>query len=320
MTRFFGLRGNSLNIAAILGVLMPGILTTGYNASSLGGVLDLKNFEEQFPEIDLDTSANRSYASTIQGIVVAAYPIGVFFGTLSCIWLGDRFGRRRTIMAGSVIQAIGSVLMASACFLSMLIASRIVLGFGTGVLLATIPLWQSEISPANKRGAHVGMKGIFSGLGCALSLFLDYGMSFTRGSVSWRFPFAFVVLLSLAVLVFIIFLPESPRWLIRQGRIAEASEVLAALEDTSVDDESVQSQVRDVQTSLDLAGKKSLGQIFHMGPQKTFHRAMLAVAAMLFLQLTGSTVITFYSMYLYSASCRLHLSLTVFFAFSNRDL
>jgi MFS family permease len=318
MTRFFGLRGNSLNIAAILGVLMPGILTTGYNASSLGGVLSLRNFEDQFPEIDISAAADRSHASSIQGIVMSAYAIGVFFGTLSCVWLGDFLGRRRTIMAGSVLQGIGSVLMASACSLSMLIASRIVLGAGTGVLLATIPLWQSEISPANKRGAHVGMKGIFSGLGCALALFLDFGMSFTRGSISWRFPFAFVVLLSLAVLVFIIYLPESPRWLIRQGRISEASEVLAALDDTCVDSEAVLSQVKDVQMSLDLAGKKSLGQIFHMGPQRTFHRAMLAVVAMFFLQITGATVITFYSMYLHSNAYFLRLGLTICArAFSN---
>lgn len=297
MPRFLGLRGNSLNIAAILGVLMPGILTVGYNASLLGGVLKLQSFEDQFPEIDTTTAQDKSHASTVQGLVVGAYTIGGFFGTLSCIWLGDRYGRRRTIMAGSVFQVIGAILMASAWGLSQLIASRVVLGFGTGILLATIPLWQSEISPASKRGAHVGWKGIFSGFGCALALFLDFGMSFTKGNVAWRFPFAFVVLLSLAVLVFIIQLPESPRWLIRQGRLSEASEVLAALEDTSVDDKSVEAKIKDVQESLDLSGKSSLGQIFHMGPQRNFHRAMLAAVVMLFVQLTGSTVTTFYSKY-----------------------
>ncbi|KAJ5169371.1 Major facilitator superfamily domain general substrate transporter [Penicillium coprophilum] len=277
MPRFLGLRGNSLNIVAILGVLMPGILTTGYNASLLGGVLTLKNFEEQFPEINIAAAHDKSHASTVQGLVVASYTIGGFFGTLSCIWLGDVFGRRRTIMAGSVIQVLGAVLMASAGSLAQLFTSRVILGVGTGVLLATIPLWQSEISPAEKRGAHVGMKGIFSGFGCALALFLDFGMSFTKGSVAWRFPFAI------------------PRWLIRQGRLSEASEVLAALEDTSVEDEAVEAKIKDVQTSLDLFKEKSLGQIFHMGPQRTFHRAILAALAMLFLQLTGSTVITFYT-------------------------
>jgi MFS family permease len=296
MTRFLGLRGNSLSIAAILGVLMPGILSIGYNASSLGGVLTQKNFEAQFPEIDIANAENRSQASKIQGTVVAAYTIGGFLGTLSCIWLGDRFGRRRTIMAGSIVQVIGSTFMAAARSLTHLITSRIILGLGTGVILATIPLWQSEISPANKRGAHVGMKGVFSGFGCALALILDFGMSFTHGSAAWRLPFGFVMLLSLAVLGFIILLPESPRWLIREGRMSEASEVLAALEDTCVDDPSVEAKIKDVQMSLELSGEWSLGQIFHMGAQRTFHRAILAGMVMLFHQLTGSTVITFYSM------------------------
>lgn len=320
MPRFLGLRGNSLNIATILGVLMPGILTIGYNASLLGGVLTLKNFEEQFPEINIVAAENKPHASKIQGLVVASYTIGGLFGTLSCIWLGDRFGRRRTIMTGSVVQVLGAVLMASAGSLVQLITSRVILGVGTGVLLATIPLWQSEISPANKRGAHVGMKGIFSGFGCALALFLDFGMSFTKGSVAWRFPFAFVVLLSIAVLVFIYLLPESPRWLIRQGRLSEASEVLAALEDTCVDDQAVQTKIKDVQASLDLFEEKSLRQIFHMGPQRTFHRAMIAALAMLFLQLTGSTVITFYSTHSESSIPYLYSVLTHFAPFSNRNL
>lgn len=225
-------------------------------------------------------------------------------------------------MAGSVVQAVGAVFMASAGSLAQLTTSRVILGLGTGVLLATIPLWQSEISPADKRGAHVGMKGIFSGFGCALALFLDFGMSFTQGSVAWRFPFAFVVLLSIAVLVFICLLPESPRWLVRQGRLCEASEVLAALEDICVDDQAVKTRIKDVQTSLDLFEEKSLGQIFHMGPQRTFHRASIAALAMLFLQLTGSTVITFYSTYFeLSLPCRIDTSQWLMLrAFSNRNL
>ena len=164
------------------------------------------------------------------------------------------------------------------------------------------------------------MKGIFSGLGCALALFLDFGMSFTQGNVAWRFPFAFVMLLSIAVLVFICLLPESPRWLIRQGRLSEASEVLAALEDTSVNDQVVKAKIMDVQTSLDLFEEKSLGQIFHMGPQRTFHRAMIAALAMLFVQLTGSTVITFYSTYPESSTPCFHGILANFVPVSNRNL
>lgn len=297
MSRFFGLRGTRLNVATIIGVLMPGILTVGYNAASLGGVLSLGSFERQFREIDVADAPNKNLASTIQGTVVAVYAIGGFIGTFACIWLGDMLGRRRVIMAGAVVQVIGAVLNASAYSLAQLVVCRIIIGVGTGALLATIPLWQSEISPASKRGAHVATKGVFSGLGCAMALFLDFGLSFNDGSMAWRLPAAFPVLLSVTVFGFIIFLPESPRWLIRKGRISEAKETLASLENKALDDKDIETRIEEMQASLCLAGnQKTLAQLFSMGPQRTSHRAFLAMAGMTFLQLTGATVTTFYSM------------------------
>lgn len=298
MTRFLGLRGTRLNVVTIIGVLMPGILSVGYNAASLGGVLSLESFERQFHEIDVTDAPNKDLASTIQGTVVAVYAIGGFIGTFACIWLGDMLGRRRVIMSGAVVQVIGAILNASAYSLAHLVVCRLVIGIGTGALLATIPLWQSEISPASKRGAHVATKGVFSGIGCAMALFLDFGLSFTDGSMAWRLPAAFPVILSITVFGFIIFLPESPRWLIRQGRTSEAQETLATLENRDLDDREIETRIEEMQASFNLAGnQKTMAQLLSMGPQRTSHRAFLAMAGMTFLQLTGATVTTFYSMF-----------------------
>ncbi|KAF7717812.1 MFS-type Sugar/inositol transporter [Penicillium ucsense] len=295
-TRFFGLRGTRLNVVTIIGVLMPAILSVGYNATSLGGVLSLRSFETQFREIDLDDASDKDHAAAIQGTVVAVYPIGGFLGTFICVWLGDFLGRRRTIMSGALVQIIGAVLNASAFCLAQLVASRLVAGLGTGMLLATVPLWQSEIAPASKRGSHVATKGIFSGLGCAITLFLEYGFSLRDGKMAWRFPAAFPIIFSLAVLGFIIFLPDSPRWLIQRGRITEARDTLAALEDLSPDDKEIDNRIEDMQASFNRSGnQKTLAQLFTMGPQRTSHRAFLAMTVMIFLQLTGATVTQFYT-------------------------
>lgn len=302
MTRFFGLCGNRLNVVTIIGVLMPGILSVGYNAASLGGVLSLESFESQFREIDIPDAPNKNLASTIQGTVVSVYAIGGFIGTFVCIWLGDILGRRRVIMIGAVVQVIGAILNACAYSLAQLVVCRLLIGIGTGALLATIPLWQSEISPACKRGAHVATKGIFSGLGCAMALFLDFGLSFTNGSVAWRLPAAFPIILSMTVFGFIIFLPESPRWLVRKGRTTEAQATLATLENKALDDREIETRIEEMQASLNLAGsQKTLSQLLSMGPQRTSHRAFLAMAGMTFLQLTGATVTTFYSMFSFSS-------------------
>ncbi|KAJ5604483.1 hypothetical protein N7510_009637 [Penicillium lagena] len=296
MSRFLGLRGNGLNIAAILGVLMPGIMSVGYNTSLLGGVLSLDSFEKQFPEISVERAHAQSNASGLQGATVAAFTIGGFLGTLSCIWLGDWLGRRRLMMVGTVIQIIGTIIATSACSLAQLIGGRIIIGLGTGEIWATIPLWLSEISPAQKRGSHVATKGIFSSLGCASALFFDYGMSFTHEAIAWRLPFAFPVLFSVVILGFLAFLPESPRWLIRQGRVCEAREILAALENTTAEDDLIEARVVEVQSSLALSGKgKPLKEMFCMGPQRTFHRALLVIGVLMFGHLTGATVTAFYT-------------------------
>ncbi|EPS34664.1 hypothetical protein PDE_09628 [Penicillium oxalicum 114-2] len=296
MARFLGLRGSRLNAATIICVLMPGILSVGYNAASLGGVLSLRSFEMQFREIDVDEALDKNHASAVQGTVMAVYTIGGFLGTFTCIWLGDLLGRRRIIMWGAIVQIVGAVLNSCAYKLAQLVVCRLVLGLGTGALLGTIPLWLTEISPAVKRGSHVATKGIFGGLGCAIALFLDFGLSLRDGKMAWRLPAAFPIIFSLTVAGFITFLPESPRWLIQRGRIAEARDTLAALEDLALDDRELETRIEDMQASLRRSGNQNtLRQLFSMGPQRTSHRAFLAMTAMTFLQLTGATVTQFYT-------------------------
>lgn len=301
MTPFFGLRGNSLNIVALLSVVMPAIMTFGYNQSLLGGMLTFSSFEKQFPELDTAHAllSEKSHRSTIQGTVTALYAVGGLIGAVSCVYQGDRLGRRRITMIAFLIQIIGATLMASSFSLAQLIVSRILIGIGTGGVLATVPVWQSEISTASRRGAHVVTTGIFIGMGLSLALIMDLCLSFVDTSISWRLPCAFQILLSLTALIFISFMPDSPRWLIQQNRVPEARAILAVLDDIDTTSPEIEAEIRNVTNSLELSGEMSLSEIFHMGPQKIFYRAVLACSVLMFLQLTGVNAITFYSKYYY---------------------
>jgi Arabinose efflux permease len=299
MTRFLGLRGSRLNHVALIGVVMPAIMSMGYNQGLLGGVLTLPWFEAQFPEIDVRNAqpSEKHYRSTLQGTVVALYAVGGFLGAIACIALGDLLGRRRALILASVMEMIGAFLMASSFSFSQLVVSRVILGLGTGAQLATAPMWQSEISPATKRGAHVANVGIFAAMGLTLGLLVDLGMSYVSNSASWRVPVGLPIIFGIIVIVFTCQMPESPRWLVRQGRVSAAREVLAALRDTEIDSEVVNKEILDVECSLAIAGKGTLGQIFQMGHQRIFHRASLATGGLMLLQLTGVNSITFYSTY-----------------------
>ena len=193
---YLGLRGAALARAMISLVVGPAFICYGYNLSVAGGLLTLLSFTKQFPMMDTIhvPESKQHFHSQIQGTVVALFTVGGIFGSLSCIWLGDRLGRRKMIFMMGGISIIGAILMSSSFSLGQFIVARLVLGVGTGGYLATVPVWQSEISLAHKRGAHVVTDGIFVGIGTALALFIDLGMYFVpTNSVSWRFPLAFQV-------------------------------------------------------------------------------------------------------------------------------
>lgn len=162
---YLGLVGTKLNVA--IGVI-AGIdfLLFGYDQGVMGGLLTLPAFVSVFPSICMNpecveglSQSQRDHRSTIQGISVAAYNIGCFCGAISCIWIGDILGRRKTIFLGSAIMVIGATLQASAFDLSHFIIGRVVTGLGNGMNTSTVPTWQSECSKSHRRGQLVMVEG-----------------------------------------------------------------------------------------------------------------------------------------------------------------
>ncbi|KAH8900109.1 putative MFS sugar transporter [Thozetella sp. PMI_491] len=296
MAKFLGLRGKALRAALIWAVVMPSYILFGYNNAVGGGLLSLPSWVETFPEIDTvnTTGDTQKHNSTIQGTVMAIYTLGCFFGGINCIWLGDRLGRKRTIMLGALINTIGAVLQSSAFSLGQLTVGRLVSGIGYGHLSATAPNWQAECVGASHRGAAVMLEGLFISAGLAIAAWVGLGLSFVPGSVSWRFPLALSLLWSLIILATTPFVPESPRWLVKVGRNDEAKEVLAALEDTEATSEEVEKKVQSIEASLHLAGQAKLSDLFHPSPLRLLHRTCLAAVVQVFMQMTGVNALSFY--------------------------
>jgi MFS family permease len=112
----------------------------------------------------------------------------------------------------------------------------LLLGLGVGGFTATIPMYVAESSRAEDRGRMVLLEGWFAIDGVALATWVEFGFYYLGdNSVSWRFPIAIQAAFALVVVSLILFLPESSRWLARKGRMEEAAEVLARLNDVSVD-------------------------------------------------------------------------------------
>ncbi|KAI7761927.1 hypothetical protein LZL87_004234 [Fusarium oxysporum] len=268
----------------------------GYNNSIAGGFLSLPSWVETFPALDTvhTKGATKNHNSTLQRTVVAMYTLGCLSGCLSCIWLGDKLGRKKTIIFGAVINTIGATLQASFYSLPQLIVGRLVSGYGFGHITATAPNWQAECSGAAHRGAAVMLEGLFISLGLAIGGWTNLGMSFHHGSVTFRFPMAISGVFSVIIILTTPLLPESPRWLTKKGRVDRAREVLADLTETDANSVEVREAIREIETSLALAGEAKLKDIFTNGPLRLFHRMCLACTAQFFQQMSGINALAFY--------------------------
>ncbi|OQE30555.1 hypothetical protein PENFLA_c003G05275 [Penicillium flavigenum] len=294
------LKGKSLSL--VIGLVgAVGFILQGYDQAVANGLLTLGSFIAVFPQIDTvhTSGSEKSHNSTIQGTTVAIYEVGCALGAGSCAFLGDRLGRRKTIFLAGCVALVGVAIQASPFSLGQLIAGRVITGLGVGGFTATIPMYVSESSGAEARGRMVLLEGWFAIGGIVLATWLEFGLYYVSdNSASWRFPIAFQGLFALVVVGCIMLLPESPRWLARVGRLDEASEVLARMENAPIDSEYVLQELDIIRQSLvidentESAGSSSP---FALTKNRHLHRTVIAIGVNILAQMTGVNIITFYS-------------------------
>ncbi|OWB54907.1 hypothetical protein B5S28_g768 [[Candida] boidinii] len=291
-TKYFGFRGDKLHTLVTI-LASVSFTLFGYDQGVMSSMLTLPEFNHYFPEINAMEDSSKS---TLQGFTVAIYEIGCMSGALFAMFFGDRFGRKRMIWMGSLIMGIGAILETAAYGLPQLIVGRVVCGVGNGLNTATVPSWLSECARPERRGILNMISAALNILGVMTSYWIGFGFYFVDNSANWRFPMAFQCVFAIIMLLFIMEMPESPRWLIREGHIEEAIDTFAHLEDSTIDDPEIIAKVEEIQALIRVEGPGiPIKKMFTFGKHRHFHRAMLACFTQVMQQVCGINLITYYA-------------------------
>jgi MFS transporter, SP family, galactose:H+ symporter len=156
-------------------------------------------------------------------IIVGAVFAGGLIGTLISGPLADTIGRKLVVGLSAIVFIIGILLVITADGFYGLLLGRIFIGGGVGIVAVAVPLYALELAPTNVRGVSVTVFQLLLTFGIVLAYFIDF--LFTA-SENWRGMFAVVLIPSVVLLVGVLFLPESPRFLLSKGKNAQAREVL----------------------------------------------------------------------------------------------
>lgn len=312
-----GLTGKTLNIAQIVLIVAPAFIIFGYNQAGVGPLATLQSWVHMFPELDtINTEgALKSSHSTSKGAVIAAFQIGALIGALSCTFISEKLGRRKTIFIGAILTIIGQVLQVSAYKVVQFTVGRVILGIGVGQFSVAVPVWQSECSSAKSRGQHVILDGIFMCLGYALCNWIDFGFTFLseNNTGQWRGPLALSFLPALIILFSVFFLPESPRWLVMVNRVEEATSNLAAYKGTSMDDEMIVSEIAGIELSLEATAKSknAIREMFSKDDdERLLYRFALCIVLQFFQQMCGGNLISVYASTIFKENLGMDSSLS----------
>jgi SP family galactose:H+ symporter-like MFS transporter len=164
-----------------------------------------------------------SLSPTMEEIVVSSVLLGSLLGAAIGGVLADRLGRRKLLIITAIVFGCGAIGAALAPVTVWLIVARLVAGTAIGIASFVAPLYISEIAPVAIRGKLVSINQVALTSGIVISYLIDYAFA---GAQAWRWMFALAVVPAGAFGIGLIFIPDSPRWLIARGHTDRAQNVL----------------------------------------------------------------------------------------------
>jgi len=228
------------------------------------------------------------------GFTVASALIGTIFGAILAGRPADILGRRKVLLLIALLYFVSALGSGLAWDWYSFLIFRFIGGLGVGGASVVSPLYIAEISPARFRGRLVAVTQFNIVLGILVAFFSNFLISRMQlGAAEWRWMFGVEALPAILFFALLFLVPDSPRWLVAQGRAEQASEILARL---GTDTGNVEEEISEIRRSLDLTHhtlKEPLLQRRYMKP------VLLAVAIAMFNQLSGINALMYYAPHIF---------------------
>lgn len=271
-------KGSIKYLTAICLVATLGGLLFGYDTAVISGAIG--SLQTHF-----------SLTPSMVGWAASCALAGCFVGVAFAGEINDRLGRRLTLIIAAILFLISAIGTALPRNLTEFIIFRFIGGLGVGAASMTSPMYIAEISPARLRGRMVSINQLAIVTGMMVVYFVNYyisglGDEAWNTTIGWRWMFGSESLPAISLLIMLLFVPESPRWLTKQGRESDARHILTRIDGT----QHAEREMSEIKLALQQESG-SLSTLFQSGM-----RIMLVIGIILAVlqQITGINVILYY--------------------------
>jgi len=266
-----------LLMVTIIGAL--GGLLFGYDTAVISGAIG-------FLETKFQLDAN------LKGWAVSSAIFGCIIGVAIAGVIADKIGRKKTLLITAFLFAISAIGSAIANDFTIFVIARIIGGVGVGAASMLSPLYISEIAPANKRGTLVSLYQLAIVLGINIVFFFNYrvanfGTEQWNIETGWRYMLGSETIPALLFFIALFFIPESPRWLSKQGRNDEALDILSKVNSAE--------EAKEIHQEIKEALKEEKGTLRELFAPGLRTAMIVGVFLALFSQITGINAIMYYA-------------------------
>jgi len=181
-----------------------------------------------------------------QSLTSSILSAGTFFGAIIAGDVADYLGRRTTIITGCFVFNVGCILETASTTLAVMVVGRLIAGFGVGFISAIIILYMSEIAPKKVRGALVAGYQFCITIGILLANCVVYATENRDDSGSYRIPIAIQFLWAIILATGLFFLPESPRFFVKKGKLEKAAKALSRVRGQPIESEYIQDKLAEI--------------------------------------------------------------------------
>ncbi|MFB2830721.1 sugar porter family MFS transporter [Aeromonas jandaei] len=276
----------STNILSITLIVALGGLLFGYDTAVISGA----------------NEALRAYFSLSPaelGFAVSSTLIGCVLGAVIAGKISDNLGRKKALLIASVLFFLSAIGTAVPDSITVFILFRILGGVGVGIASIVSPMYIAEIAPSNKRGALVSCNQFCIILGMLVVYFVNYyiallGSELWLNSIGWRYMFASMTIPASAFFLLMFLVPDTPRWLLMNGRVEEAKKIVSSINKT---EESFQREWSEIERSLKQPVKTTSSEEQTSFSRLMKHKYLLFCGILLAVlqQATGINVFLYYA-------------------------
>lgn len=225
--------------------------------------------------------------NTGEGFLTGTLALGCIAGCLVAGKLADRFGRRPGLLTAALIFTVSSLGMAFATSLPVFIVMRFCAGIGVGMASLLSPMYIAEISPASVRGRNVAISQLTIVIGILVTNLVNYLLA-GKGEDAWRWMFGLGAVPSSLFLIGVLWLPESPRWLMKVGKMDQAKNTLKKIGNTLFAEQTI----KDINVSLSGSNNSSFREVFSKAARPAI---IVGIGLAVFQQLCGINVVFNYT-------------------------